>query len=269
VVTIPDMRLAQRDVLTFLRRPRTIHALVEVDVTAARGRIHAAGGRGVDVSFTGFLVACLARTVAEDWSVQARPAGGRRVWVPHYVDVNTQVERLVDGQLVDVPVIVRDAETKTITTITAVIRAAQRDDTPATYRRRALRWYSRVPRPVRAVGWAVLRRRPGLATRAGGTAGMTSVGMFGHHPGWGIPVSPVPLMVTVAGITAQPRAVGGAVVPRDVLRLTVSFDHDVIDGAPAARFVTRFLDRVEAGHGLPTDEASGVASTETLAAEPM
>jgi pyruvate/2-oxoglutarate dehydrogenase complex dihydrolipoamide acyltransferase (E2) component len=109
------------------------------------------------------------------------------------------------------------------------------------------------------------RRPPIRVERCGGTAGMTSVGMFGHHPGWGIPVSPVPLMVTVAGITAHPRAVGGAVV----LRLTVSFDHDVIDGAPAVRFVTRFLDRVEAGYGLPTDEASGVASTETLAAEPM
>lgn len=87
---------------------------------------------------------------------------------------------------------------------------------------------------------------------------MTSVGMFGHHPGWGIPVSPVPVMVTVAGVTAQPRAVGGAVVLRDVLRLTVSFDHDVIDGAPAARFVTRFLDRVEACDGLPTEDAAPV-----------
>jgi pyruvate/2-oxoglutarate dehydrogenase complex dihydrolipoamide acyltransferase (E2) component len=67
------------------------------------------------------------------------------------------------------------------------------------------------------------------------------------------------LPVTVAGITAQPRDVDGAAVPRDELRLTVSFDHDVIDGAPAARFVTRFLDRLQAGDGLPADDSTPAA----------
>jgi pyruvate/2-oxoglutarate dehydrogenase complex dihydrolipoamide acyltransferase (E2) component len=32
----------------------------------------------------------------------------------------------------------------------------------------------------------------------------------------------------------------------------VTFDHDVVDGAPAARFVRRLGELVEDAHGIPT-----------------
>jgi pyruvate/2-oxoglutarate dehydrogenase complex dihydrolipoamide acyltransferase (E2) component len=38
--------------------------------------------------------------------------------------------------------------------------------------------------------------------------------------------------------------------PRDILNLTVAFNHDVVDGAPAARFVQRLVDLIEDGSGL-------------------
>jgi pyruvate/2-oxoglutarate dehydrogenase complex dihydrolipoamide acyltransferase (E2) component len=41
-----------------------------------------------------------------------------------------------------------------------------------------------------------------------------------------------------------------SVEPRDLLDLTVAFDHDVVDGAPAARFVQRLVDLIESGYGL-------------------
>lgn len=44
------------------------------------------------------------------------------------------------------------------------------------------------------------------------------------------------LQVVVGGMTQRPRAVGGRVEVRDVLDLTVTIDHNVVDGAPAARF---------------------------------
>ncbi|HNW30614.1 MAG TPA: 2-oxo acid dehydrogenase subunit E2 [Spirochaetota bacterium] len=37
---------------------------------------------------------------------------------------------------------------------------------------------------------------------------------------------------------------------RKVLYLTVLFDHDVIDGAPAARFMVDFTALLENAHGL-------------------
>ncbi|MFN2167693.1 MAG: 2-oxo acid dehydrogenase subunit E2, partial [Anaerolineae bacterium] len=37
---------------------------------------------------------------------------------------------------------------------------------------------------------------------------------------------------------------------REFLSLTMSFDHDIVDGAPAARFARRFTELLEQGWGL-------------------
>jgi pyruvate/2-oxoglutarate dehydrogenase complex dihydrolipoamide acyltransferase (E2) component len=83
-----------------------------------------------------------------------------------------------------------------------------------------------------------------------GTVGVTAVGMFGAGPGWGIPPAVPTLMVTVGGIGAKPVVLGGRIAVRDCLSLTISFGHDLIDGAPAARFAKRLKELIESGHGL-------------------
>jgi pyruvate/2-oxoglutarate dehydrogenase complex dihydrolipoamide acyltransferase (E2) component len=67
--------------------------------------------------------------------------------------------------------------------------------------------------------------------------------MFGS--GWGIPLAPMTVMVTIGGITTRPVLVHGEVTNHDFLPLTMSFDHTVIDGAPAARFATAFRGLLE------------------------
>jgi pyruvate/2-oxoglutarate dehydrogenase complex dihydrolipoamide acyltransferase (E2) component len=54
----------------------------------------------------------------------------------------------------------------------------------------------------------------------------------------------------VGGISSKPGVYQGEIVIREVLDLTVSIDHDVVDGAPAARFVNSFRTLLEAAHGL-------------------
>jgi pyruvate/2-oxoglutarate dehydrogenase complex dihydrolipoamide acyltransferase (E2) component len=44
--------------------------------------------------------------------------------------------------------------------------------------------------------------------------------------------------------------VEGRIEPREILNLTVSFDHDIVDGGPATRFVRRLVELIECGHGL-------------------
>jgi pyruvate/2-oxoglutarate dehydrogenase complex dihydrolipoamide acyltransferase (E2) component len=60
--------------------------------------------------------------------------------------------------------------------------------------------------------------------------------------------------LTVGGISEKPRLVDGTVSNREVLDLTVTFDHDVVDGAAAARFVQRLRELVEAAHGLDSQQ---------------
>jgi pyruvate/2-oxoglutarate dehydrogenase complex dihydrolipoamide acyltransferase (E2) component len=83
-----------------------------------------------------------------------------------------------------------------------------------------------------------------------GTVGITAVGMFGKGAGWGIPPATPTLMITLGGIGEKPGVVDGHIALRDYLSLTISFDHDIIDGAPAARFTQRLKDLIESGYGL-------------------
>ncbi len=93
-----------------------------------------------------------------------------------------------------------------------------------------------------------------------GTVGVTAVGMFGAGAGWGIRPAVPTMMLTVGGIGAKPVVRDGRVVVRDCLSLTVTFDHDLVDGAPAARFAERLKELVESGHGLPGERAADPAA---------
>ena len=78
-----------------------------------------------------------------------------------------------------------------------------------------------------------------------------------------------PLDLIVGSTAWKPAIVEGRIEPREILNLTVVFDHDVIDGAPAARFTRRLVELIESGYGLdkeqpalPSDTGSGVARPE-------
>src|SRR6185437_12160576 len=95
------------------------------------------------------------------------------------------------------------------------------------------------------------RRHARLWKTTVGTVGISAVGMFGNGAGWGIPpATPTTLMLTVGGIGEKRAVVDGHVVVREYLSLTISVDHDIVDGAPAARFTRRLKELIEGGYGL-------------------
>jgi pyruvate/2-oxoglutarate dehydrogenase complex dihydrolipoamide acyltransferase (E2) component len=65
--------------------------------------------------------------------------------------------------------------------------------------------------------------------------------MFAGSGGFGLTsLSLMSLEVIVGGMSQRPRVIDGQVVVRDVLDLTVATGHNVVDGAPAARFAAEF-----------------------------
>jgi pyruvate/2-oxoglutarate dehydrogenase complex dihydrolipoamide acyltransferase (E2) component len=94
------------------------------------------------------------------------------------------------------------------------------------------------------------QRLPNVLKSFNGTVLVTSVGMFGSSAGWGIPLPGHTLSVTIGGIEPKPVLRNGDLENREHLCLTVTFDHDVVDGGPAARFVQRLVELVQQGEGL-------------------
>ena len=60
---------------------------------------------------------------------------------------------------------------------------------------------------------------------------------------------------SIASSGEKPGVVDGHIAIREYLSMTLSFDHDIIDGAPAARFVQRLKDLIQSGYGLAESEA--------------
>jgi len=74
---------------------------------------------------------------------------------------------------------------------------------------------------------------------SGGTFTITNLGAFGVDAFTPILNPPEAAILGVGRILARPLVVDGSIVIRDTLTLSLVFDHRLIDGAPAARFLQR------------------------------
>jgi pyruvate/2-oxoglutarate dehydrogenase complex dihydrolipoamide acyltransferase (E2) component len=227
-----------------------VHGLVEIDVTDARERIRTIEEEtGTDLSFTAFVVSCLATAVEEQPRVHRYHDWRGRIREFDDVDVNVLVEREVDGERIGVPHVVRAANRRTVRSIHDEIRRVKADTSNGREARMA-ELASRLPGFVRRQIWRLPQLFPSRWKRLAGTVAVTSVGMFGTGSGWAISPTNYTLQLAIGGIGTKPRLIDGELQSREFLSLTVSFDHDVVDGAPAARFVQRLGERLEAGTGL-------------------
>jgi len=237
-----------------VRHKPMIHGLLEVDVTGARAALREHKAQtGETLSFTAFLAFCLAAAVNENKAVQAFRQGNRHLVLFEDVDICARVEREVAGRKYVIPYIIRAANRKTFRQLHHEIRAVQSANTRDVLKR--FRMFQLMPAVLFkafTLAFASLGRwRPRLWKRSMGTVGITSVGMFGHGAGWGIPaLSPTTLMLTVGGIGEKQVLMDGQTSTREYLSLTVSVDHDLVDGAPAARFTRRLKELIENGYGL-------------------
>jgi len=249
------------------QRKPMIHGLIEVDVTRARAHLRAHKAKtGESLSFTAFILACLARAISENPSVQACRKGNKQLVVFDEVDVATAIERDMGGQKQPIVYIVKGANTKTLREIHDEIRAAQTEAVEQAWVSfKEFRFFPLlVFRCIWPIFWWLLGRHPRLQKKYGGTVGLTAVGMFGTGAGWGIPVEYRTLGVTLGGVSEKPGVVAGQIAIRDYLCMTLSFNHAMIDGAPAARFTARLKDLIESGYGL---DDFAVASGQALALE--
>ncbi|MDX1613814.1 MAG: 2-oxo acid dehydrogenase subunit E2 [Candidatus Promineifilaceae bacterium] len=222
-----------------------IYGLVEVDVTEARQlREQLRAADGSKISFTAFIVATLARAIAANPEVQAYRDWRRRLIVFHDVDVVTMIEPQPGA--VAIPHIIRNANRRSVTAIGQEIRAIQARPSASTEHRTLMDLAPRLPRFVRLFFFWLVKKNPHWFKRFEGTVVATSVGMFGKSGGWGVGFLPThTLGVTVGGIAQKPGVHQGQIVVREFLNLTVAFDHDIVDGAPAARFMRTLIELLE------------------------
>lgn len=241
------------DWLAVAARRHAFHVLLEADVARARTAIRARRARtGERISFTAYIVGCLARAVAEDRRIQAIRHGRRRLVVFHDVDVVVPVQRDLEGDEIPVPHVVRAADTKDLSRISLEIGGAVASPVPFARGRRLLRPWLLVPAVARRLLLAAYLSDAHRRRRATGTVLVSAVTTPGHRLAWGIPGGtnyPITLLIGALRRPAPPAGPGERTGERggESVALTLTFDHDTVNGLRAARFVRRFVRLVESG----------------------
>jgi pyruvate/2-oxoglutarate dehydrogenase complex dihydrolipoamide acyltransferase (E2) component len=212
-----------------------IYGLIEIDVTEALEKIEEIEKKdNYKVSFTGWAVKCVSQAV---------------IVVFDDVDISVIIELTTrTGKKVPYNYVIRKAETKSVKTITDEIRAAQSKkidgkdqltrDT-STY----LSFYSILPRFFRRFVIRTLISNPFYLKKLIGTVGITSLGMFIKGQGaWGVPFPDKTMNIALGGIKDNVVIREGKTEERKLLCTTILMNHDLIDGAPATRFISRLTE---------------------------
>jgi pyruvate/2-oxoglutarate dehydrogenase complex dihydrolipoamide acyltransferase (E2) component len=244
VLPFPSSRRAVTAAVRAGRRIVPMHGLLDVDVTEGRRLLEE---HGPPLSTTAFVVTAVARAVAAHPEVHVYRNWCGRLVRHRHVDVQTLVEVTTGQGPFGLVHVVRDADIRGVADISTELRGVRADmaATPTGWALQRLAPVAgRVPGLFPAM-YAVMSRSV-RAHELAGTVQVTAVGMFAGGGGFAIaPPTLASIAIVVGGLSRRPRVVGDEIAVRDVLDLTVTIDHNVVDGAPATRFGADLRNRME------------------------
>jgi len=234
-------------------RKHSINAFIELDVTDARKKIRKLFEEtGEKYSFTGWICKCVAQTLSENNDLNAYRLGRHKIVVFDDVDIGIPVEKIVNGKPMPLGYVLRKANEKTISQITKEFRAVQKEeaDESASVLGKNLTSFEKFvlksPLFLKKLFLVLFRRNGLIIKKHFGTIGVTGIGMKGKIPGGIIPMgAATTILVVVGGITKKPGVINDEIEIREYLHLTITADHDIIDGGPLARFVERLTELIE------------------------
>ena len=198
---------AERVSASFRTAPHST-IMMEVDVSKAGG-LH----EKLQVSYTAILVDAVAKALLEQPIINSTLDGNQ---IKIFEDVNVGLAVVTEYGLV-VPVI-HNADKKSLKEIDTAIKELTE------------------------------KARLGKLTKeelTGGTFTVTNLGMYGVEFFTPIINPPEAAIVGVGKITEKPVAVDGKVEVKPFMALSLSFDHRIVDGAPAAKFLQKIKHYME------------------------
>jgi pyruvate/2-oxoglutarate dehydrogenase complex dihydrolipoamide acyltransferase (E2) component len=239
-------------------KKHNVHGLIEVDVTNARIKLKKyKNQKNGSISFTAWLITCIAKAVSENKIINTFRLGRRKTIIFEDIDIPIAVEREFKGKPVTMAYIIRRANEKDVFEITKEIRDIQKEkiDANSQVLGRNLTKFEefilKSPLFLKKLAIVLTRRNTIFRKKHMGTIGVTAIGMKGKYPGWAIPLASVTsTLIVVGGISKKPGVVNNKIEIREYLHLTITVDHDVVDGGPLARFVDRLIELIENNYGL-------------------
>jgi pyruvate/2-oxoglutarate dehydrogenase complex dihydrolipoamide acyltransferase (E2) component len=236
------------------KEKNTIHCLTEVDISIPRRLIQEHfQNTGEKLSMTAYIVTCLAQGIKDNPLLNSFHKGRRQIILDD-ITVNVLIEREINGEKVPEPIGIKKAQLKTHREIHNEIRAAQKMPSDKLGSLSGLTWVRLIPNFLLRTFIRIADRNIKMAKRYGKIC-VTAVGMFNKESVWFIPHGTATVLITVGGISVKIIQVDTEIVAREHLCLTASFDHNIVDGSPAARFMKQFTETIKDGNLLSLDSS--------------
>ena len=251
ILKISRFKKAAAEVYNTLEGKHNIHALIDFDITETRKMMRIYFDKtGEKLSFSAFIINCVGKAVGDNKRVHALRKNRGKLVVFNEVDVATFVEREIEGESLPIPLILRSVDKRSLNEIHNEIREAQVAKEIIDNYQNMIDYYSKLPRLLRLFSRNRVRRNPHVQKHYAGSILITSVGITALNGGWGIPYVGHPLAITIGGIEKKPKVIKDKIEIRECLNVTLTFDHDNLDGGPAARFTAELKELIENGYGL-------------------
>jgi len=248
---IPFKRHLPAEVTAMSRKMLFMQGLVELDITDARELFRSYKEKyGKSLSFTAWVVRCVAKAISENPYVHAFKRRNK-LYIFEDVDVSIAVEKTIDGLPVATLYNIRKANEKNVMEIHNEIRAAQspekKADLSSDVSERKLKLLLLLPKFVRKIFfYNRIMRNPKLHKKLNSSVQVTTIGMFGAGmSGWGVNLGHHPINIVTGGISFKPRFIDGELKNREILNILVKIDHTITDGAPSVRFMKYLRDLME------------------------
>lgn len=145
----------------------------------------------------------------------------------------------MDGENVPEPFVAQSAQAKTYRQIHEAIRTAQQLRQGDLFDPSGMTWVRYNPGFLLRRFIQMAAKNVSMASRYG-VIGVTAVCMYGQSVLWFMPLSGAMVTVTVGCLVEKSCVRDGRLDQRVHLCLTVTFNHDIVDRAPAAQFLKCF-----------------------------
>ena len=213
---------------------------------------------GEKLSLTAYVVACLAQVIKEHPQLNSF-IKGRRLIILDDVTVSVLIEREIAGEKAPEPIGIKQAQLKTLRQIHNEIREAKRQPSDQLGSLSGQTWIRLIPTFLLKTFIRIADQNIQMAKLYGKVA-VTAVGMFSKEAIWFIPHGSATVLITVGSISQRVVEMDGCFVSREHLCITASFDHNIVDGAPASRFMNQFIETIKSGQLLQmeVDKISGI-----------
>lgn len=259
VQKLPFLRKAVIASASITRQKNTIHSFTEIDIGMGKEKIRKyESEKNYKISFTGYIVSCLSKTVEKYPEMNSFISRNRIIQI-NPINISVLIERNIDSMSVPEPLVISNCTEKTVLDITDEIRDTKKVESGNLGDLSDNKIIQFIPGFLLKTFVKIADKNIKMGIKYGKIA-VTAVGMNSKKPMWFIPHGSATVLLSIGSIINRLVKMENGVEEKEFLCLTASFDHDLIDGAPAARFMGDLIEEIESARII--DDIMSVRSSE-------